>query len=641
MKTQELKSYIDRVLGNNIRCLLPSYWWKKLFHSVADRIDEVEQTTSQLIDSKVEEVKMPIVESVDELSKLNLPKGGVASVEKVGEPVVVNLEDCYLSADAATDWDKYTIIRGSGEKGAPSNAVGQIHLYSDKSMENGLTISCGEGKYFYYKIVNGRRYYSSLEEVNEYLASGEYRLVFGYYIENVSAYVTLYSQFPQPSLYIKGDSWDKLANEYVVSSEEELNALSVENGTIAKVAKWQYGEVDPYQCYSITNESSHDDDTIKRIWDKLTRISHIDITYPETPPTVMPAWPTILLHGYASTSDDVIQITYYQESYKIGVGNSGSTNIVSIDKINTILQEKDYRLINLTNDEYARPFIEEHITFYSPNANITADAYIKGETWTRLLKEGDVTGGSHEAVLFYMPMNNGLSEKQKQTNAESYRKVVEGFNNNRYYDVKVDCVYCIADATIVANALLTEGRIALMFDMLNTWQVMEVLEDGSATVEEEVAGKGCEIREFYIGDSLTDEQKAWNLETAQAILDKKAIVIYNGSILGDGITTNNDGSKEFINSVPTPQGVLYAGVKVEEDGTASVFLRQLYLDDKLSDKSINAVQNKVVTEALGILEEHLAVHSKQISSLGLSMATKTDVDNAIANAITTTLNTAV
>lgn len=42
MTTQELKNNIEKVLGNSIRCLLPSYWWKKLFHSVADRIDEVE-----------------------------------------------------------------------------------------------------------------------------------------------------------------------------------------------------------------------------------------------------------------------------------------------------------------------------------------------------------------------------------------------------------------------------------------------------------------------------------------------------------------------------------------------------------------------------------------------------------------------
>lgn len=42
MTTQELKEYIDKVLGNSIRCLLPSYWWKKLFGLVVDKIDEVD-----------------------------------------------------------------------------------------------------------------------------------------------------------------------------------------------------------------------------------------------------------------------------------------------------------------------------------------------------------------------------------------------------------------------------------------------------------------------------------------------------------------------------------------------------------------------------------------------------------------------
>jgi hypothetical protein len=396
MTTQELKQQIDKVLGNSIRCLLPSYWWKRLFNQVADRIDEVEQTTSQLIDSKVEEVKMPIVESVDELEKLKLAKGRVAAVEKTGEFATVKISDCYFSLNREEDWSKYTIVKGIEEK---DNVIidkeTSVLFSASKEMitKDALQVNTlSSGIFYYMKWTDDAAYFSSLEEVNKALSSGKYRAV--QYINAPDDYFTFYSEKPQPSLYIKGDSWEKLSKEYVVSSEKELNALSVENGTIAKVAKWQYGEVDPYQCYSITNESSHDDDTIKRIWDKLTRISHIDITYPETPPTVMPAWPTILLHGYASTSDDVIQITYYQESYKIEVSNSDSTNIVSIDKMNTILQEKDYRLIDLTNDKYARPFIEEHITFYSPNANITADAYIKGETWTRLLKEGDVTGGA-------------------------------------------------------------------------------------------------------------------------------------------------------------------------------------------------------------------------------------------------------
>lgn len=53
MTTQELKNKIEKVLGNNIRCLLPSYWWKNLFHSVADRIDEVETTITENVNDMV------------------------------------------------------------------------------------------------------------------------------------------------------------------------------------------------------------------------------------------------------------------------------------------------------------------------------------------------------------------------------------------------------------------------------------------------------------------------------------------------------------------------------------------------------------------------------------------------------------
>jgi hypothetical protein len=212
---------------------------------------------------------------------------------------------------------------------------------------------------------------------------------------------------------------------------------------------------------------------------------------------------------------------------------------------------------------------------------------------------------SNEAVLFYMPLNDGLSDIQKQTNAESYRKVVEGFNNNRYYDVKVDCLYCIADATIVANALLTEGRIALMFDMLNTWQVMEVLEDGSATVEEEVAGKGCEIREFYIGDSLTDEQKAWNLETATMVAEKKCTTVFKITapidVLPAGTTIPLSAfvDRTFLYVFSIGVNAAYVSITIDSNGNSDITVEPVSADAAMSSTSTNAVQNKVVTEALG------------------------------------------
>lgn len=45
MTTQELRQQIEKVLGNSIRCLLPSYWWKKLFGLVIDEVDSVRTIT--------------------------------------------------------------------------------------------------------------------------------------------------------------------------------------------------------------------------------------------------------------------------------------------------------------------------------------------------------------------------------------------------------------------------------------------------------------------------------------------------------------------------------------------------------------------------------------------------------------------
>lgn len=75
MNTQELKQQIDKVLGNSIRCLLPSYWWKKLFYNVVDNIEilntEITEQNGitndaiELLKSKVVEVvEAPVLESI-------------------------------------------------------------------------------------------------------------------------------------------------------------------------------------------------------------------------------------------------------------------------------------------------------------------------------------------------------------------------------------------------------------------------------------------------------------------------------------------------------------------------------------------------------------------------------------------------
>ena len=66
MTTKDLRNSIEKVLGNNIRCLLPSYWWKRLFHQVADTIDEVNG--------------VDIVSSEYALNRVDAPIGSLASI---------------------------------------------------------------------------------------------------------------------------------------------------------------------------------------------------------------------------------------------------------------------------------------------------------------------------------------------------------------------------------------------------------------------------------------------------------------------------------------------------------------------------------------------------------------------------------
>lgn len=49
MTTNELKQYIDKVLGNSIRCLLPSYWWRRIFNLTIDEIGATKSNVESLL----------------------------------------------------------------------------------------------------------------------------------------------------------------------------------------------------------------------------------------------------------------------------------------------------------------------------------------------------------------------------------------------------------------------------------------------------------------------------------------------------------------------------------------------------------------------------------------------------------------
>lgn len=517
MNTQELKQYIDRVLGNNIRCLLPSYWWKKLFHSVADRIDDVEQSTSKLIDSKVEEVKMPIVESVDEMENLKLAKGRVAAVEKVGESETVKISNCYVSLNREEDWDKYTIVKGVEEKDVILDKDVTAYVIFSASKEtmikDALQVIVESGRFYYMKWIDDEPSVSSLDEVNKALYSGKYRAIF--YSNAPDDYFTFYLAKPQPSLYIKGDSWEMLTKENVVNSEDELDRLIVPYGSIAKVNSKKYGKINPFNCYRIISTSQPSSDAVKRNWDKLKRITQIDVTNPDTEPSSMPI---MYLHGYANFNGDLIQIGYYN-GYKIATSN-GSTTVASFDDLNSLLKNSDYRLLAISDTDEHREFFDKYVSLYSPDF-IVPNAYIKGDSWERLAKESDITGGggdtSGDGLIFgkeryayvskHKDVNGnitelGLSEEQRTYNQETYEMLESG---SKVY-LSYEGTFWMQVGYAGSHFYFSTASMVLPYDNKVFGRMIELSSDGEIALIDTLVGDSSEEVQNLRNEIIANEK---------------------------------------------------------------------------------------------------------------------------------------
>lgn len=83
MTTQELKQYINDKLGNGLRCLLPSYWWKRLLGLVVDKIDDA----------------IPNVTSEEKLNGLDSKIGSLATVSYKNN-AVISPSQCYQITEA-------------------------------------------------------------------------------------------------------------------------------------------------------------------------------------------------------------------------------------------------------------------------------------------------------------------------------------------------------------------------------------------------------------------------------------------------------------------------------------------------------------------------------------------------------------
>lgn len=62
-----LKAYINKILGNSFRLILPSFWWKKIFNSITDEL-ESNSIKHDSIDRKIEN----LTNTIDSISYANL-----------------------------------------------------------------------------------------------------------------------------------------------------------------------------------------------------------------------------------------------------------------------------------------------------------------------------------------------------------------------------------------------------------------------------------------------------------------------------------------------------------------------------------------------------------------------------------------
>ena len=454
------------MLGNSHRLLLPSYWWKKMFGAVVDKLDEkVDVSNLKTIggESLIGEgdiTGFPIVHSKEELDTLDVPLGGVASV--TGGPVVSSFESCYIPSAEEVESEEFflevfpkltrveKLIFHMPEDGSvptlmcllvdkrlnfkcvltmfeDEEIVGIIVQWGGNSLENTSSL--------YFKDINdGINFTNSIpQRLNDELSSRDVRLV--YFANNNGVIedpeeqaeaLKVFSQFfsreeliPYNStLYIKSEGWDRISKDYIVSSIEELEKLNLPVGTIVSVAKEGKGKVNPYELFTFDLDAS-DEDVVNNL-DKYTRIIRIESFAPT------PSETNILNIGILVEMEigDTVATSTISLSFDKGqlVAELNDGRVVTQDELNDILKSGNFRLMLLNKRQEVADFVTNYTAFYGEDT--IADTYIKGDTWEKLAKEGEE--GAIFRELYIPSLEEPLTEAQKAYNKETIELYKEG-----------------------------------------------------------------------------------------------------------------------------------------------------------------------------------------------------------------------
>jgi hypothetical protein len=268
MTTQELKQYIDKVLGNGIRCLLPSYWWKRLFSLTLDKVDEkLDAANIKTIngESVIGEGNLKVgitsVSSMEELNALEAEVGDIATVgyESLSLVSAANLKVAYGST-FLDEWDSLTRI-GKVEIGEPyaeEGRVAAITLHGKARFGiKAIIITCENGEF----VFSQNSLKKSLDEINEILQNEDYRYLNGSNPDVLDKTYKLYAHSSSAEAYIKVDTWARLLKEGEggsnITVDSELSAESEKPVQNKAVKAYVDNAVENLTNEIIANEEVH------------------------------------------------------------------------------------------------------------------------------------------------------------------------------------------------------------------------------------------------------------------------------------------------------------------------------------------------------------------------------------------------
>lgn len=518
MNTQELRQNIEKVLGNNIRCLLPSYWWKKIFNQVIDT---------------VENNALPIVKSEEDLKKLEVPEGSIASV--VDSIVWKSFASFKLPSSDVTSLLSFPHIQKINVTNAPITVIPKMAIVLTDmqymSQQNGKIIALGveddSVMGYGYSIVGGdvsgligpytfRSAYSNnvnttaVNALNSILSTSVFRFI-GFELfsgnsdDEQAAINQLCSIFTwgdtSNGVYIKDEDWQRLA-------------LTTELPDISSITNIQVDDE-----MSSTSSNPVQNKVIKSYVDKET------VTVGSTCQLYSNPGNITLRKGkgyirnssgqYIAAGDVVIKSLEYDDSFRDRILVFGGATSLTIPS-------------NVLWENGITPVIDPEVIYV---LNI---------------KTGIVKGTTVSVATLNVYSGNPI-------NSDSISKEIQDYVDSNCYDSRI-----------------------LYLGFANS-----------------------------LSNSLSEEELAYNIETYNKLIAHDKVLVYISGLSTSPlfpltlISFNSiDKTIKFAN--PSNNDEVEVTYTLSSDGSAteSIFSKLVGYDTYLSTTSDNAVQNKVITEAL-------------------------------------------